>query len=129
MSRNRGNTNSNRTASGEVFETNNLMCKNAATFYKMVRIQKQGGVGTGLRVHAPAAFTDVFQVNEITPTDAKLTISIDRLQFVPERPDDWEGAPPETIHDAINRLAAMIGPVRQLPEPEPEPEPEQEEQE
>lgn len=35
-------SNSLQLGSGERFETNNLLCKNAATFHKMVKIQKSG---------------------------------------------------------------------------------------
>lgn len=113
-------TNSNKLGSGERFETNNLLCKNAATFYKMVKIQKSGGVGTGLRVHAPAAFTDSFQVDIIDPTDPHRTVSINKLRFSPANPTDWEEEPPVTINDAINRIAAMLiangsGPIKYLP--------------
>ena len=33
-------TNSNKIGSGQIFETNNLLVKNAATFKKMVKIQR-----------------------------------------------------------------------------------------
>jgi hypothetical protein len=110
-------SNSLQLGSGERFETNNLLCKNAATFHKMVKIQKSGGVGIGLRVNAPAAFTDSFQVDNITPTDPHLTVCIDKLKFTATNQSDWETDAPVTINEAINRLAAMIssvhGPIKQ----------------
>lgn len=115
-------SNSRKTGPGEMFETNNFLCKNAATFYKMVKIQKSGGVGSGLRVNAPAAFTDIFQVDSIDPTDPYKTVSIDKLKFTPTNPDDWEQEPPSTVNDAINRIVATLiasgnGPIKYLPPP------------